>query len=82
MPANIAEGCGRNSRADLARFLDNAMGSASELQYHLLLAKDLDYLKQSEFEPLCEAAIEVKRMLAGLILRLRSTPTRNTRHTN
>src|SRR5215218_7111292 len=45
VPANIAEGCGRGSDADLARFLQMAAGSASELEYHLLLAKQLNMLK-------------------------------------
>ena len=44
IPANIAEGCGRNGEAELARFCQIAMGSASELEYHLLLARDLKYL--------------------------------------
>jgi|SRR5215211_4005593 len=45
VPANIAEGCGRGSDADLARFLQIVAGSASELEYHLLLAKQLNMLK-------------------------------------
>lgn len=43
IPANIAEGCGRRGDAEFHRFLQIAMGSASELEYHLLLAKDLEY---------------------------------------
>jgi four helix bundle protein len=45
IPANLAEGCGRNGDAELARFRSIAMGSASELEYHLLLARDLKLVK-------------------------------------
>jgi four helix bundle protein len=70
--ANIAEGCGRNSRADFGRFLHIAMGSASELQYLLLVARDLKYLKGDQYEVLDAATSEVKRMLASLIKRVSS----------
>ncbi len=71
IPANIAEGCGRTGNAELARFLRIAMGSASELEYHLLLAHDLDLLGDSDHEKLTNSTTEVKRMLAGLIKALR-----------
>jgi four helix bundle protein len=48
IPANIAEGCGRSGDAELGRFMLIAMGSASELEYHLLLARDLGYLGAQE----------------------------------
>ena len=53
IPANIAEGCDRTGDTELARFLQIAMGSASEFEYHLLLARDLDYLspKPMTIEP-------------------------------
>ena len=70
VPANVAEGCGRGSDPDFARFLQLAMGSASELEYHLLLAHDLGYLKDTDAQRLTEATIEVKRMLTSLIRRL------------
>jgi four helix bundle protein len=72
IPANIAEGCGRGSDAELAHFLQIAMGSASELEYHLLLTRDLNLLKDSDYEQLERQVIEVKRMLASFIKRLRA----------
>jgi len=68
--ANIAEGCGRGSEAELARFLQIAMGSASELEYHILLARDLGLLNAPEYEPLANDVTEVKRMLASFIQKL------------
>ncbi|MEN6452447.1 MAG: four helix bundle protein [Thermoguttaceae bacterium] len=72
IPANIAEGCGRDGGADLARFLQIAAGSASELEYHLLLARDLAFLGDSDWCDLSDAVCEVKRMLASLLRRVRS----------
>jgi four helix bundle protein len=68
--ANLAEGCGRNGDAELARFCSIAMGSASELEYHLLLAKDLELLTAADHAALTDQTTEVKRMLAGLLLKL------------
>jgi four helix bundle protein len=64
--ANIAEGCGRKSDSELARFLQIARGSASELDYHFLLARDLKYLSQVEYGELESRVREVKRMLTSL----------------
>lgn len=72
IPANIAEGCGRSGGAEFARFLQIAMGSASELEYHLLLAHDLEYVSTLEYESLTGMVVEVKRMLASLIRKLRT----------
>ena len=68
--ANLAEGCGRNGDAELARFCSIARGSASELEYHLLLARDLHYLQTSDHEKLAAETTEVKRMLTALIQKL------------
>ena len=65
-PANIAEGCGRRGNAELHRFLQMAMGSASELEYHLLLSRDLGYLKKDDHKRVHDQVEEVKRMLASL----------------
>jgi four helix bundle protein len=70
VPANIAEGCGADSNREFARFLNIALRSASETEYHLLLARDLGYLDLKTHELLNEQVIEVKRMLTGLVERL------------
>jgi len=72
IPSNIAEGCGRNTDADFARFLDIAMGSASELEYQLLLSAQLQMLGSPIHHHLDAATMEVKRMLASLLARLRA----------
>lgn len=72
IPTNIAEGCGRGTDADFARFLQIAMGSASETEYQLLLAKDLGFLSNDSYTPLHNKAEEVKRMLASLLKTLRA----------
>ena len=68
--ANLAEGCGRNGDPELARFCSIAMGSASELDYHLLLAKDLKLLNVTDYAELARQTTQVKRMLTGLIQKL------------
>jgi four helix bundle protein len=63
--ANLAEGCGRNSDAELARFCSMAAGSASELEYHPLLARDSNLIPLKDYPPLAEQIVEIKRMLTG-----------------
>lgn len=72
IPANIAEGCGKNSNADFCRFLQIAFGSASEVEYHLLLARDLEMLDVEIYSQLESNLLEVKKMLASLIVKVRS----------
>jgi len=72
IPTNIAEGCGRNTDSELARFLEIAMGSASELEYLFLLSNDLNLLERSDFEVLTGEVIEIKQMLASFIKKLRA----------
>jgi four helix bundle protein len=71
--ANIAEGSYRKGDCEFGRFLQIAIGSASELEYHILLAHDLELLKSSDYQRLSEALVEVKRMLASLIHKLRAS---------
>jgi four helix bundle protein len=66
VPANIAEGCGRLGNSELHRFLQIACGSANELEYHLLLAKDLGYLNEQAHRVLDLRLAEMKRMLVAL----------------
>lgn len=68
--ANLAEGRGRGSDADFARFVFIAMGSACELESHLELAKDLQFVPAAEFRVLLDQLIEIKRMLSALITKL------------
>lgn len=72
IPTNIAEGCGRNTEKDCARFLDNAMGSASELEYQLILAYDLQHITQDTYEKTNAELTEIKRMLNAFIQKLRN----------
>ena len=68
IPANIAEGCGRSGDAELARFMLIAMGSASQLEYHMLLARDLGYLGTQDHQelPLKAPKKELQRRPAAL----------------
>jgi len=70
--ANIAEGCGRRSDGGMRRFLQIARGSANELEYHLLLAKDLHFLPVADFTDLEARILEIQRMLASFAARVKS----------
>ena len=70
VPTNIAEGCGRSSDADLARFLGIAAGSASEAEYLFLLAHDLAYLSAEDYAQLASRVVEIKKMLAAFMAKL------------
>jgi four helix bundle protein len=67
MGANIAEGCGKDGNRELYRFLQIASGSASELDYHLLLAKDLKYLAEIDYARLSGQLLEFRKMLTALL---------------
>ena len=66
----MAEGCGRNGVAEFARVCSIAMGSASELEYHLLLAKDPKLITAQDHQELSQCGIELKRMLTALLQKL------------
>jgi four helix bundle protein len=68
-PANIAEGCGRGG-GELQRFCRIAFGSASELEYHLILAHDLQMIDLDTFDRLSTQVTEVKKMLSGFLDKL------------
>ncbi len=67
IPANIAEGCGRESDAEFKRFLTIARGSASELECFTILAKDLGYIKENEFKEINNKVDKVRRSLNNLV---------------
>ncbi len=70
IPTTIAEGCGRGGNFELARFLSIAMGSASELEYLLLISANLGFLSRIDHKEFELATTEVKRMLASLIAKI------------
>lgn len=72
IPTNIAEGCGRGSDADFKRFLQYAFGSASETEYLLLLAADLNYIDAGKINTLHASIQEVKKMLSSLISKIKN----------
>jgi len=76
IPANIAEGCGKNSQVEFAHFLNIALGSANESEYYLILAKDLHYLTNEKFLDLTNSKNEIKAMLISLISKVRGNEVR------
>lgn len=72
VPANIAEGCGKDSDAELKRYFSIAMGSASELEYLLLLAHDLGYLQTDIYQHIQNDLIETRKMLNAFIQKLKA----------
>ena len=77
IPANIAEGCGRGTDGELRQSLTYAMGSATELDYHLLLARDLGFLVEDIYAARLADVTEVQKMLSAFIVKLRASPPRN-----
>jgi four helix bundle protein len=82
IPANIVEGREQKTEAGFARFLRIALGSASELEYHLKAAHDIGAITTSDHTSLSTQVVEVRMMLHGLLRRLEaatSTPVPPTR---
>ena len=73
IPTNIAEGCGRNSRIELAQFLNIAAGSASEVEYEILLAKDTGYITIEQYKSLSKEIAEISSMIKKYMSQLRKT---------
>ena len=72
IPTNIVEGCGQLDNGNLIRFLGIAKGSAFEVEYQLLLAKDLKYINEKDYDELNEKIQKIISMLTNLIKSLRS----------
>jgi four helix bundle protein len=72
IPFNIVEGCGRSSEKDFAHFLDISLGSSQELEYCLLLTKDLAMINEKQYSDLNEKANEIKAMIINLIKTVRT----------
>jgi four helix bundle protein len=70
IPANIVEGRGQTSPKEFARFLSYALNSSSELEYHLVVARDLGLIAESHFRSLSDQIVDVRKMLYGLTKRL------------
>jgi four helix bundle protein len=70
--ANLAESCGRQTQPEFARFTRVAMGSASELDYHLLLARDLGLLKDDDYQRASKGLTEIRKMLTSLLSSIKS----------
>ena len=72
IPSNLAEGCGRNGDVELARFCSIASGSASELEYQILLARDLQLISPEDYEKLAQQTTDIKRMLTVFVQKLKA----------
>lgn len=72
IPANIAEGCGKMTKQDFAKYLNISLGSSNESEYFIILSKDLNYLSQEDFDILSSLINEIKGMLIALVNKVRA----------
>ncbi|MCC8410239.1 four helix bundle protein [Mucilaginibacter sp. UR6-1] len=72
IPLNIVEGCGKNTNKDFAHYLDNALGSAHEVEYTCYLIFDLGYVPKNKYDNINQEINEVKAMLIAFIKFLRN----------
>src|SRR5471030_1299389 len=77
IPANIAEGCGRQTSRDFAKFLQIAIGSTTELEYHLQFCADADIADKVECDARIADVVKVRKMLIGLVKRVRESDGRS-----
>ena len=80
IPTNIVEGTGQTSGKEFARFLSIALKSTSEVDYHLIIARDIRAISLSDFESLSAQTIEVRKMLHGLRNRVVASPRTPKKH--
>jgi four helix bundle protein len=73
IPANLAEGCGRRSDGEMARYVQIAMGSGAELSYHLLLARDLGFVRSEDYAELDANLERLMKMLSALSAKVRNS---------
>jgi len=78
VPTNIVEGAGQKSQREFGRFINFALNSTSELEYHLIVARDIEVITKSDFDSLLDQTIEVRRMLHGLLNRVLVLPRKPT----
>ncbi len=72
IPTNIAEGCGRGSDSDFARFIQIAFGSASEVEYQIFFCRELHFIQENIYSTLSDDVIEIKKSITALLKKLRA----------
>ena len=73
VPTNIAEGCGRTTETELARFMDISLGSLNEIEYLLFLSSDLGYIEKKTYQGISEEVVEIRKMLTAYVKAVRKS---------